>query len=561
MQTSKNHFEAKVIFNDETIRRMFRTEFYTYEGMQRLVWLAVAFALVMLALFVPIPTVVKVLCLLVGCAMFAMPDFLSRVAAEGVIMQRGGAESTVSCRINAGGVDVENGAHIPFEKIDRLVEDDQYFYLFQSRQMAVMIPKGSPLLEAAVREHPELPAQERGNLLGECDLILSFLMYNDITRMSRLHRSASRQMTRPAVTLRNSGSWTFGSPSVLMMYYRAPGELGKELAEMYECMPHYYKITQGHGQGAELVMDAEAAFMQGHFERAVLLLERARVRAASCGQENMALCCDFLALRLSLCGQAGEPFDFEARRAALLQRHDAVLLHLLESIEAYYYALLGRTDAVPEVFREHRLASVSYFALCRPMMEMIELQVWLAQGQAVKVLARCEELLAACQRFHYGLVALHVRVQMAAAYGLYGQPAEARAALEQALAEAAPDGFWMPLAENYRYLAPLLAQGGWGSAQPLVERAIALGQRYEARRAQLNGSADRPAIAAALTEKELALARLVAQRRTNKEIAETLHLSEGTVKQYINQLYAKLDIGGAVRNKRAQLAALFGTKY
>ena len=97
--------------------------------------------------------------------------------------------------------------------------------------------------------------------------------------------------------------------------------------------------------------------------------------------------------------------------------------------------------------------------------------------------------------------------------------------------------------------------------QPLVERAIAPGQRYEARRAQLNGSADRPAIAAALTEKELALARLVAQRRTNKEIAETLHLSEGTVKQYINQLYAKLDIGGAVRNKRAQLAALFGTKY
>ena len=68
------------------------------------------------------------------------------------------------------------------------------------------------LLEAAVQEHPELPAQERGNLLGECDLILSFLMYNDITRMSRLHRSASRQMTRPAVTLRNSGSWTFGSP-------------------------------------------------------------------------------------------------------------------------------------------------------------------------------------------------------------------------------------------------------------------------------------------------------------------------------------------------------------
>ena len=32
MQTSKNHFEAKVVFNDETIRRMFRREFYTTRG-------------------------------------------------------------------------------------------------------------------------------------------------------------------------------------------------------------------------------------------------------------------------------------------------------------------------------------------------------------------------------------------------------------------------------------------------------------------------------------------------------------------------------------------------
>lgn len=196
------------------------------------------------------------------------------------------------------------------------------------------------LLEAAVAQHPEWPAAERGNLLGECDLIQSFLFYNDITQMSRLHRSASRQMSRPAVTLRNSGSWTFGSPSVLMMYYRAPGELGKELAEMYECMPHYYKITNGHGRGAELLMDAEAAYLQGAWEKAAVLLERARADAA--GQENMTLCCDFLALRLALCGKGKEGYDFAAKRAALLQKHDGVQVHLLESIAAYFYALQGR---------------------------------------------------------------------------------------------------------------------------------------------------------------------------------------------------------------------------
>ena len=42
-----------------------------------------------------------------------------------------------------------------------------------------------------VLDAPELPDAERDNLLGECDLIMSFLQYNDIAAMSRLHRSAA----------------------------------------------------------------------------------------------------------------------------------------------------------------------------------------------------------------------------------------------------------------------------------------------------------------------------------------------------------------------------------
>ena len=50
-----------------------------------------------------------------------------------------------------------------------------------------------------------MPEEERGDLLGECDLIMSFLCYNDISAMSRLHRSASAQMSRQAISIRNSG--------------------------------------------------------------------------------------------------------------------------------------------------------------------------------------------------------------------------------------------------------------------------------------------------------------------------------------------------------------------
>ena len=407
------------------------------------------------------------------------------------------------------------------------------------------------LLEAAVAQHPEWPAAERGNLLGECDLIQSFLFYNDITQMSRLHRSASRQMSRPAVTLRNSGSWTFGSPSVLMMYYRAPGELGKELAEMYECMPHYYKITNGHGRGAELLMDAEAAYLQGAWEKAAVLLERARADAA--GQENMTLCCDFLALRLALCGKGKEGYDFAAKRAALLQKHDGVQVHLLESIAAYFYALQGRPEQAPELFREHKLAEVSFFGPCRPMMSLIEQQVWLAQGEYVKVIAHSEGLLRRCEAMHYGLVGLQARIQLAAAQLRFGQRAEARAALAAALLDAVQDDFWVLFVEQYPALAPLLEGEDWAANEPrlgpFVARILPAGRAFAAR---LGLRAPAPELP--LTDRDRELARLVAGRCTNKEIAAALYLSEGTVKQYINQLYAKLDMGGDPRTRRARLA-------
>ncbi|GGJ57481.1 DNA-binding NarL/FixJ family response regulator [Anoxybacillus voinovskiensis] len=52
-----------------------------------------------------------------------------------------------------------------------------------------------------------------------------------------------------------------------------------------------------------------------------------------------------------------------------------------------------------------------------------------------------------------------------------------------------------------------------------------------------------------LTPRELAIAQLVGEGKTNKEIAETLHLSVGTVKNHITQILQKLEL-----RDRTQLA-------
>ena len=65
-----------------------------------------------------------------------------------------------------------------------------------------------------------------------------------------------------------------------------------------------------------------------------------------------------------------------------------------------------------------------------------------------------------------------------------------------------------------------------------------------------------PKIAAELTEQEQRIIELLAERLSNREIAEKLFLSEGTIKQYIKRIYAKLQISGDVRTKRRQLIEL-----
>ena len=446
--------------------------------------------------------------------------------------------------------------------------------MFNWKKIPQMMKLKEILLQS-VEEHTEMTREERGNLLGECDLILSFLMYNDISKMSQLHRSASAQMSRPAISIQSNGGWTFGSPSVLMMFHRDAGSLDQELKEMNECMPHYYKITNGHGQGAEMLMAAEAKYMQGHMVDAQIELEQVYSHIEGNNQENIRLCCDFLALRLALLAGFSVRQTIEQRREEILKRHNTAWLNLFDSACGYYYALAGVNDRIPSLFREHMLYQVNFLAPGRPMMEMIENQVYLAQGEYIKVIGKSDTLLEMCRNFHYGLVALYIEIQTAAAYEQLGKREKARRCISQAFKEAIPDQLLMPFAENYPYISELLrerlllaekrqesgsyketmtfAEAAPAKEMQFIKRIIGLGEGFERQREMLCKEAAYPAQFGILTQQELRIVELMSERLTNKEIAVQMFLSEGTIKQYINQIYSKLHIEGDTRIKRKKL--------
>ena len=291
-------------------------------------------------------------------------------------------------------------------------------------------------LLAAVDEHPEWGTEERGNLLAECDLLQSFLYYNDIDAMSRMYLSASARLTRPATNICPADGWTFGSPSVLMMFHRTPGKMDEAVAAMRRYVPYYAETTNGHGRCTDCIMAGEAALLRGAWS---------------------------------------------------------------------------------------------------------------------KVVARSTGQLQACEGFHYALVALYVRIQTAAAYAMLKKQDEAEALLTRALQDAAPDGLALPFAENYRQLAPLLQRR---PQDAFLNQITLLGDHLAQSIARLQRKGACPAALNGLTDRERDICLLIAQRLRNREIAEKLFLTEGSVKQYLNQIYSKLHLAGDARTKREQLIAL-----
>lgn len=176
----------------------------------------------------------------------------------------------------------------------------------------------------------------------------------------------------------------------------------------------------------------------GQLVDAQIGLEHAFQEIAGNGQPNMALCCDFLMYRLSLAAGLNPRYSFSERRQELLGQHNIAWLHMLDSISAYCHALSGQTEAIPELFREHRLSAVNFLAPGKPMMELIENQVYLAQGAYAKVIGRNAGLQIQCSGLHYALVALYGKIQTAMAYEKLDKRMEARTLIREAISQAEP---------------------------------------------------------------------------------------------------------------------------
>ncbi|MPM25262.1 HTH-type transcriptional regulator MalT [bioreactor metagenome] len=386
---------------------------------------------------------------------------------------------------------------------------------------------------------------ERGNeLAGELELLTSFGQYNDIMGMSEHHKRACALLKKPSGFMDTTGSWTFGSPSVLYMFYRESGMLEQEIRDMKEAMPYYYRLTDGHGTGAEHLMEAERHFNRGDAESAKIAMHRALYLAEEAKQPNMLLCGFFLQARMAL-----SQGDYALVQELLRQIHETVesnrqyvLIHTVDLCRGFIDSCLGQKDKIPEWLAEGDFNSSRLFFPARAFYNIIYGRALLLRGDYAKLLGLSGQFFGIASVFPSVLANVYTHIYVGVANQRLHRMAEALGAIRQALVLAAPDEVWMPFVENGEEISPILdALLSEGVYREDIARIRTLHVPYQKALEDIQDThfnENKPN----LTEREVEIAHLAAEGCSNREIGARLFISENTVKKYLKSVFEKLGV-------------------
>lgn len=396
--------------------------------------------------------------------------------------------------------------------------------------------------EGKIREYIDKSALDHGEkrrLEGELELILSFLEYNCIDRMSCRQRRALDLLGGHAALIDIRSTWTFGSPSILCLFHRERGALDRELALMDSCMPVYDALTGGLGSGAELVMAAEAAFMRGELERSEVLCHRALAVARSARQNSIYMCGLFLMARIAMMHSDSSRFYESIKKIIVRGREhtEDVCRSTVDLCLGWIYTLIKGEDRIAGWIRDGQIGQAQLAAVTAPFAQMIYGRILMNNKEYLRLLSEGEHFMDTAKTFPNVLPQIYTLIYMAGAKGALGDMIAGRHLLNQALDLAMPDGLYMPFAENASILHGMLD----GLYRPAADR------EGMARIKVLTGAlvlgtskirADKPE----LSHRERAVVGLVKLNKTNRQIAKELKVSISTVRTLLGRIFDKTGV-------------------
>lgn len=425
------------------------------------------------------------------------------------------------------------------------------------------LKKMKMLLLKSLEQDKVLTQEEKNNLLGDAEVSESFLSYNNISAMSAYHRRANSLLSRTSLSVDPRGAWTFSAPSVFMMYHRTAGGADKENEEMKECMPYYYQISDGHGNGAEHSFLADLCYERGQATEADISNRMAMAAAKRKNQFSIMINSRILSMRMAVLKGDTEEIKncSEDCREWLLREKQYTLINTLEISQGFIFSLLEHPESSPKWFLEGRLSEALVMFPAMPMLHTYYNQLLLAKSEWTEVVARSEDCKGIYGVYNNVMCQIWLHIQLSAALEKLNKHNNALDELKHSLNMAVPDRIIMPFVESEVYIENLLKELKEKNIYPeVMDNIESLSKEFRKGKEKIQEKYWGKYEDYGLSKRELEIARLAALRKTNMEIAEELHLAEGTVRNQLSRIFDKLNIDGNTKNKRMKLEELLKIK-
>jgi LuxR family maltose regulon positive regulatory protein len=403
-------------------------------------------------------------------------------------------------------------------------------------------------LSVNIEKDDGINSEMRNRFSGELELLLSFAEFNDLKKMSARHQKAWQLLNQATSIFDAKTNWTFGTPSVLSLYYRESGRLEEHIQDLKEGLPYYYRLTNGHGSGAEYAMEAESYFNQGDFENAEISVQKALLKAQLGIDENIIFSAEYLQILIAFMkGDLSSVMNLlNKMHEDMISRKEYHFIHTVEICEGCIYAYLDQKDKISERLLDIDLGNSRLRFPAYPFFNVMYGRVLLIRGEYLKLIGSAEHFISISSVYSNLLGYVYTYIYLAAAYKKIYREDEALSNLKKALEIAMPDKQYMLFAENGDYIESLLEKiAAEGSYREEIGKILVLYKTFKRFKEQMileYFTDEKPK----LTQRELEIARLAATGKTNIEIGKQLFISSNTVKMALKSIYTKLSINNRV---------------
>lgn len=380
-------------------------------------------------------------------------------------------------------------------------------------------------------EQLRLRVEQSGDshLLGEIALVSALGEFPHICGMRESFEAAAGLLDGPSAISQPGGSFLYGYLSMISLFYLVPGSADKMAEEFEEAFKLFTGISQGLGAGADLLFRGELALMRCQFDDALICAYKAEAAAGTFGQPAVLAGAALLKGYVSVARKDQRTLNdslnylIKVLKSAEEKSISACFRQRVKTSLNLLLHLAGRPGLGPV---EDPTASLTFpqdgVLLVAFLSRLFE------EKQYARLISIVESLAEPLKQA--GVIQwIDSQLLLALSYAELGKIETGTRLVEETF----------KIAEKDQILYPFSVRAS-AFSQFFPERLIARISQGADR--ELWETMSQQKLANSLTDREREVALLAAGGLRNREIAERLYLSDGTVRNHLSTVYQKLNI-------------------